>query len=66
MNYKTTRTALWNLINIVMDIEVKEKEIAGARAYNKNFSTLKPFDIKKIREELQELELEYNREKRNL
>ena len=69
MNYTRIDNALHKLMSLNWEIKEKEGEVKTAIEYNKNqslyFKELS-FDIPKLNEEIQELELEYNRTKREL
>ena len=54
-------------MELLWGIKKKVDEIKTAKVYNNSITSFfDPINIKKMRLDLKELELEYNREKRNL
>ena len=69
MNHNRIDNALHTLMSLNWEIKKKEGEVKTAIEYNKaQFLYFKElsFDIPKLNEEIQELELEFNRTKREL
>ncbi len=67
MNYKKIRKTLSALNDLLLEIESKERERKLAIKFNKKNHFIElAFDIPELYEELLELQIEYQREKRNL
>lgn len=66
MNYRKTKKTLDTLTTILMDYECKRKDREVAGAFNKNTTLGNEFNLKKLNEEIQELELEFKRTSREL
>ena len=66
MIYRDARRTLNKLNEILSDIEQKQRQRKGAIEFNHTTKLGNEFDLKKLNEELQELELEFNRTKREL
>ena len=65
-HYDKTKKTLDKLQDLNASIWLKKEQRKGAIEFNKKTVLGNDWDIKKLTEELQELELEYSREKRNL
>ena len=66
MNYKHIDSTLHKLMEINWEVKKKKEEIRGAKKFNRLTRLPNQFDLKELNEELQQLEIEYNVEKRNL
>ena len=66
MNYNQADNILHKLMSLNWEIKKKGDEIKGARIFNRLSRLDNKFDIPKLNLELKELELEYNRIKREL
>ena len=66
MNSKQKNDVLVKLVNLNFQIQEKEKDIDGARKFNRTALLNNKYNISKVVLELQELELNWNKEKRNL
>ena len=66
MNYNQADNTLHKLMSLNWEIKNKGDQIKGARIFNRLTRFDNKFDIPKLNLELKELELEYNRAKREL
>ena len=66
MNSKEKNDVLVKLVNLNFKIQEKEKDIEGQRKFNRTALLNNRYSISKVVLELQELELNWNREKKNL